>query len=202
MELTNPTDQLSAAWAISIGRSLYEQGMRPDNFNFELFSTTLKAALGNAPLPMDPSTAGQILQGHMDRLANEKGEANLEEGRKFLENNAKEEGVQQTDSGLQYKVIKEGEGAKPAATDKVTTHYHGTYITGDVFDSSYQRGQPATFGLNQVIPGWTEGLQLMSVGAKYRFFIPSKLAYGENGANGAIEPNATLIFDVELISIG
>ena len=201
MEITNYNDQLSAAWAISIGRSLHEQGMTADKFNYELFSITLKAAMSGAPLPMDPAEAGQVLQGHMARLADQKAEENAEEGKKFLEENAKKEGVVVTDSGLQYLVIRDGDGDKPSATSNVTTHYHGTYTTGEVFDSSYQRGQPASFALNQVIKGWTEGLQLMPVGAKYRFFIPSELAYGEAGAGGAIEPNAALIFDVELISI-
>lgn len=201
MDLNNETNRLSIAWAISIGRSLYDQGMRADNFNAELFTETLVAAMSNGELPIDPATAGQILQGHMEKLAYLKAESNLNEGKEFLAENAKKEGVVQLESGLQYQVIKEGDGAKPTATDKVTTHYQGTYISGEIFDSSYQRNQPATFGVNQVIAGWTEALQLMPVGSKWRLFIPSNLAYGENGANGAIEPNATLLFDVELISI-
>ncbi|MEM9992130.1 MAG: FKBP-type peptidyl-prolyl cis-trans isomerase, partial [Bacteroidota bacterium] len=106
-----------------------------------------------------------------------------------------------TDSGLQYKVLTEGKGAKPAATDEVSVHYHGTLIDGTVFDSSVQRGQPASFPLNRVIKGWTEGVQLMNVGSKYRFFIPSELAYGSQGAGAQIGPNSTLIFDVELLEI-
>lgn len=202
MELTNDTDRLSAAWGITMGRSLYDNGTRPDSFNFEVFSACLKAAMNNEELPMNPGEAGQLLQAEMDKLANAKGNDNLEEGRLFMEENAKKEGVKQTESGLQYVVLQEGEGEKPGPTSQVTTHYQGSYISGQVFDSSYQRGQPATFGLNQVIPGWTEGLQLMTAGSKYRFFVPTHLAYGEKGAGGAIEPNATLLFDVELISIG
>ena len=125
---------------------------------------------------------------------------NLTLGREFLEENAKKDSVKVTESGLQYKVIKEGNGAKPGPTDVVTVHYTGTLIDGKVFDSSVERGEPATFPLNQVIKGWTEGLQLMSEGSKYRLFIPSELAYGIDG-KGDILPNSTLIFDVELIKV-
>ena len=125
---------------------------------------------------------------------------NLTLGREFLEENAKNDSVVQTESGLQYMVLKEGTGAKPGPTDNVTVHYTGRLLDGTVFDSSVD-GEPATFPLNKVIPGWTEGLQLMSEGAKYRLFIPSELAYGENGAGDKILPNSTLIFDVELIKV-
>ena len=125
---------------------------------------------------------------------------NLTIGREFLEENAKNDSVVQTESGLQYMVLKEGTGAKPGPTDNVTVHYTGRLLDGTVFDSSVD-GEPATFPLNKVIPGWTEGLQLMSEGAKYRLFIPSELAYGENGAGDKILPNSTLIFDVELIKV-
>ncbi|WP_341502184.1 FKBP-type peptidyl-prolyl cis-trans isomerase [Gallaecimonas sp. GXIMD4217] len=134
-------------------------------------------------------------------------EANKVAGVKFLEENGKREGVVTTESGLQYEVLQEGEGAKPAATDRVQVHYEGTLIPaageekGKVFDSSYERGQPLTFPLNGVIRGWTEGVQLMSVGSKYRFFIPSELAYGERGAGSDIGPHSTLIFEVELLDI-
>ena len=122
-------------------------------------------------------------------------------GREFLEENAKNDSVTQTESGLQYMVLKEGTGAKPGPTDEVTVHYTGRLINGTVFDSSVERGEPATFPLDKVIPGWTEGLQLMSEGAKYRLFIPSELAYGSKGAGDQILPNSTLIFDVELIKV-
>ncbi|MEM7697499.1 MAG: FKBP-type peptidyl-prolyl cis-trans isomerase, partial [Verrucomicrobiota bacterium] len=121
---------------------------------------------------------------------------------RFLEDNAKKDGVTTTSSGLQYEVITEGDGAKPAATDTVTVHYHGTLIDGTVFDSSVERGQPTSFPLNRVISGWTEGLQLMPTGSKYRFTIPSDLAYGDRGAGTDIPPGATLVFEVELIKIG
>jgi len=129
------------------------------------------------------------------------GEKNKAEGEKFLAENAKKEGVKTTASGLQYEVLQEGKGATPKATDRVTVQYKGTLLDGTEFDSSYKRGQPATFPLNGVIPGWTEGVQLMKEGSKYRFFIPSNLAYGERGAGPAIGPNATLIFEVELLSV-
>jgi FKBP-type peptidyl-prolyl cis-trans isomerase FklB len=126
---------------------------------------------------------------------------NIAAGEAFLAENATKEGVQTTASGLQYKVITEGNGPKPTASNNVTVHYRGTLLDGTEFDSSYSRGEPATFGLSQVIPGWTEGVQLMSVGSKYELYIPSDLAYGERGAGGTIGPNSTLIFEVELISI-
>ena len=126
---------------------------------------------------------------------------NLTIGREFLAENAKNDSVKVTESGLQYMVLKEGNGAKPGPTDMVTVHYTGKLINGKVFDSSVERGEPATFPLNGVIAGWTEGLQLMSEGSKYRLFIPSELAYGEKGAGNDIMPNSTLIFDVELIKV-
>lgn len=128
-------------------------------------------------------------------------EKNLKEGLEFLANNKNEEGVVELPSGLQYSVIKEGDGDKPTAYNKVTCHYHGTLINGTIFDSSVQRGQPASFPLNMVISGWTEGLQLMSVGSKYRFYIPPQLAYGDRHVSAEIGPNSTLIFDVELLGI-
>ena len=129
------------------------------------------------------------------------GEKNKKEGEAFLAENKKKEGVKTLASGLQYKVIKEGTGKTPKATDKVSTHYQGTLIDGTEFDSSYKRGEPATFPVNGVIPGWTEALQLMKVGSKWQLFVPSKLAYGEKGAGPIIGPNAVLIFTVELLAI-
>jgi FKBP-type peptidyl-prolyl cis-trans isomerase len=129
------------------------------------------------------------------------GDKNLKEGDDFLTANGKKEGVKTLPSGLQYKVIKSGTGRSPKATDTVKVHYNGTLTDGTVFDSSVQRGEPATFPVNQVIPGWTEALQLMKEGDKWQLYIPSKLAYGEQGAGGKIGPNSALIFDVELLSI-
>lgn len=142
--------------------------------------------------------------GIADRLFNmksQKAAENLKAGQDFLAENKKKPGVTELPSGLQYEVITEAEGPKPTEFNKVTCHYHGTLIDGKVFDSSVKRGQPATFPLNMVIKGWTEGLQLMSVGSKYRFFIPPHLAYGERQMSAEIGPNSTLIFDVELLGI-
>ena len=129
------------------------------------------------------------------------GEANRIAGKTFLANNAKQEGINTTSSGLQYQILTEGAGERPVATDKITVHYQGSTLDGDIFDSSYNRGHPLTISLANVIPGWTEGMQLMRTGAKNRLFIPSELAYGSQGAGADIEPDATLIFDVELIRI-
>ena len=136
------------------------------------------------------------MQEHKSKMAS----ANKAKGDKFLAKNKKKKGVKVTSTGLEYKVLRKGKGKKPKATSKVTVNYKGTLLDGSTFDSSYDRGKPATFALNQVIPGWTEGLQLMSKGAKYEFFIPAKLAYGPAGRPG-IPPNSTLIFDVELIDV-
>jgi len=162
---------------------------------------------GNEPL-LEPSEAEAIRQQFMEQARQQQmqemqnmAQENLEEGMSFLEENRQKPEVRTTESGLQYMVLEEGEGPKPDATDQVTVHYRGTLIDGTEFDSSYNRGEPVTFPLDGVIPGWTEGLQLMSVGSKYRFFIPPQLAYGERGAGPLIGPNATLVFDVELISI-
>lgn len=135
------------------------------------------------------------------QLKNDKAATNLKAGQDFLAANKEKPGVTELPSGLQYKVITEGAGAKPTATQKVTCHYHGTLIDGTVFDSSVKRGQPATFPLNMVIKGWTEGLQLMGVGSKWRFFIPANLGYGDRQVSAQIGPNSTLVFEVELLSI-
>src|SRR5580765_9024996 len=135
-------------------------------------------------------------------MKNEKASANLKAGKDFLDANKKKPGITTLPSGLQYEVITEGTGIKPSASNKVTCHYHGTLIDGTVFDSSVKRGQPATFPLNMVIKGWTEGLQLMPLGSKWRFFIPPNLGYGDRQVSAQIGPNSTLIFDVELLSVG
>ncbi|HEV8505994.1 MAG TPA: FKBP-type peptidyl-prolyl cis-trans isomerase [Chitinophagaceae bacterium] len=135
------------------------------------------------------------------QMKNEKASANLKAGQEFLDANKQKQGVVSLPSGLQYEVITEGSGIKPLARNKVTCHYHGTLIDGTIFDSSVKRGQPATFPLNMVIKGWTEGLQLMGVGSKWRFFIPPQLAYGDRQTGAQIGPNSTLIFEVELLDV-
>ncbi|MCP5502051.1 MAG: FKBP-type peptidyl-prolyl cis-trans isomerase [Leptospiraceae bacterium] len=182
-----------------------EIGNYVKNMGIEVDIEAIKSGLSDGMLKeekkiFNPSDAQQIKQNYMQSAMTEKGKVNKAAGEKFLTENKGKEGVKVTPSGLQYKVIKEGSGAKPTATNTVKVHYVGTLIDGSEFDSSYKRGQPAVFPLNGVIPGWTEGLQLMTVGSKYKFFIPSHIAYGERGP-GKIGPNSTLIFDVELISI-
>ncbi len=146
------------------------------------------------------SFSAQMQEKQMEKQKKQ-GDENLKKGQAFLEKNKKNPGVKVTESGLQYQVIKEGNGPKPQATSTVKVHYHGTLIDGTVFDSSVERGEPISFPLNGVISGWTEGVQLMGVGSKFKFFIPANLAYGERGAGGAIGPNETLIFEVELLEI-
>jgi FKBP-type peptidyl-prolyl cis-trans isomerase len=147
------------------------------------------------------NTVAQNMQARQAAERAEAAEAATAKGEAFLKENGAREGVTTTESGLQYEVLAEGEGAKPAATDSVTVHYKGTLIDGTEFDSSYARGEPVSFPLANVIPGWTEGVQLMSPGAKYKFFIPAALAYGERGAGNRIGPNETLVFEVELLSV-
>jgi len=165
------------------------------------FMAGFKAALAGGTAKMSASQAQSVFQAAYQAAQEKKGERNLADGKAFLAANGKKKGVSTTASGLQYEVLAAGSGKKPAATDTVTVNYEGKLLDGTVFDSSYQRGQPASFPLSGVIKGWTEGLQLMPVGAKYRFYIPSELAYGAQGAGQDIGPNCVLTFDVELISI-
>lgn len=191
-------DKVSYALGMSIGRQL--QQMNAAEVNVDDFAQAIKDVFASKTSLTD-SEAQQAVQDFFQRKAKEQAGAAKAEGEAFLAENATKEGVVSLPSGLQYQVLREGDGRKPAATDQVECHYEGTLINGQVFDSSYQRGQTATFGLNQVIAGWTEGLQLMQEGAKYRFFIPYHLAYGERGAGQSIPPFATLIFDVELVKV-
>ena len=191
-------DKVSYALGMSIGRQL--QQMNAAEVNVDDFAQAIKDVFASKTSLTD-SEAQQAVQDFFQRKAEEQAGAAKAEGEAFLAENAKKEGVVSLPSGLQYQVLREGDGRKPAATDQVECHYEGTLINGQVFDSSYQRGQTATFGLNQVIAGWTEGLQLMQEGAKYRFFIPYHLVYGERGAGQSIPPFATLIFDVELVKV-
>lgn len=191
-------DKVSYALGMSIGHQL--QQMNATDLNIDDFAQAITDVF-NGDAKLSDAEAQAAVQDFFSRKAEEQAKAAKAEGENFLAENAKKEGVKTLPSGLQYKVLREGDGRKPSATDKVECHYEGTLINGEVFDSSYRRGETATFGLNQVIKGWTEGLQLMQEGAKYRFFIPYDLAYGERGAGQSIHPYAALIFDVELIKV-
>jgi len=206
LQLDNDNAKLSYAIGMDIGMSV-------KSLKADLDRTALLAAitdrLDGGNLKLSEEEAAKAKQAFFKkqaaaRAATQKaaGAKNKADGAKFLAENGKKKGVTTTKSGLQYEVIKSGDGAKPKATDKVTVHYRGTLIDGTEFDSSYKRGQPVTFPLNGVIKGWTEGVQLMSVGSTFKFVIPSELAYGPNGAGPKIGPDSVLAFDVELISIG
>ncbi len=191
-------DKVSYALGMSIGHQL--QQMNATELNVDDFAQAVKDVFAGKAALTD-SEAQTAVQAFFEKKAEEQAGEAKAQGANFLAENGKKEGVVTLPSGLQYQVLKEGNGKKPAATDQVECHYEGTLINGQMFDSSYQRGETATFGLNQVIAGWTEGLQLMQEGAKYRFFIPYTLGYGERGAGQSIPPFATLIFDVELIKV-
>ena len=199
----NDVDSMSYALAVNIASDLLRNMKTLPNgaYNTELFLSAFSAVLKGDTVLFTPEDSQEILQNYFtlaqEKMANEK----RAEGTKFLTENAKNPAVQTTASGMQYIVLRDAEGPKPKATDKVKVHYEGTLIDGTKFDSSYDRGESIDFPLNQVIQGWTEGIQLMSVGSKYKFFIPYELAYGEQGAGGVIPPYATLIFTVELLDI-
>ena len=199
-------DKLSYALGLGIGQQLSQMGA--SDISAEDFAQAIKDVLEGNELKVSHREAQTIVQDYFQKQEQklqaqraEAGKAHKEAGEKYLAENAKKEGVITLPSGLQYQVLKEGNGKKPTAKDTVQCHYEGFLIDGTVFDSSIQRGEPATFPLQQVIAGWTEGLQLMQEGAKYRFFIPYRLAYGEGGAGASIPPFAALIFDVELIQV-
>lgn len=191
-------DKVAYALGTSIGLQLQQMGA--NELDITDFSQGVKDALAGSPV-MERAEIEAVINEFFTRKSQEQAAKAKEEGARFLAENAKKEGVVTLPSGLQYQVLREGNGKKPKATDQVRCHYEGTLINGIVFDSSYKRGEPAVFGLNQVISGWTEGVQLMQEGAKYRFFIPYNLAYGERGAGQQIPPFAALIFDVELIEV-
>lgn len=192
-------DKLSYAWGIAMASQL--KGMGVDALHVEDFCDAVKAVFKNKELALTPQEAQTLIQEYLTELQAKATKLAKEAGEKFLAENGKKEGVRTTASGLQYVVEKEGTGKSPKADDQVTVHYTGRLLNGKVFDSSVSRGEPATFPLNRVIPGWTEGLQLMKEGGKTVFFIPSDLAYGANGAGPDIPPHSTLIFEVELIKV-
>lgn len=192
-------DKVSYALGLSIGNNFQNSGIK--SLQIEDFVQGLSDVLNEKQPAITYDEAKKVINDFFMRLHKEKLEINKKAGEEFLAINKGRAGVVTLPSGLQYQVLQQGNGEKPKATDKVKCHYHGTLINGTVFDSSVERGTPAVFGVNQVIPGWVEALQLMPVGSKWRLFIPSQLAYGENGAGEMIEPNSTLIFDVELLDI-
>lgn len=192
-------DKLSYAWGLAMGNQLKAMGVK--DLNAEDYCDAVKAVFEGKELAMQPDEAQKLINDYLMELEAKATAAAKAEGEQFLKDNKLNENVKETPSGLQYIVEKEGEGDRPTAESEVTVHYTGRLLNGTVFDSSVNRGEPATFPLAQVIKGWTEGVQLMKEGAKYRFFIPSDLAYGPHGVPNVIPPHATLIFDVELIKI-
>lgn len=203
-ELETEAQKLGYIIGMDIGTSLKQQGT---DLDLDTLVDAIKATYNDEPLALTPEEAASIREtfiaqrrAEAEQQRDSMASINAAEGDKFLLENRVKEGVQVTDTGLQYKVVVMGDGAKPAASDKVTVHYRGTLLNGEEFDSSYSRNQPTSFQLDQVIPGWTEGVALMPVGSKFMFYIPPGLAYGPNGG-GPIGPNATLIFEVELLSI-
>lgn len=198
-KLNNEIDSVSYSLGVNIGENIKTQFPDIDLKNFE---AAIKDVLDDNKKPsISGADAQKTIQEYFTKQQAKASESVVEEGKKFLAENSKKENVVTLESGLQYEVIKTGEGAKPTLNDQVTTHYHGTLIDGTVFDSSVERGEPASFPVSGVIKGWTEALQLMNVGSKWRLFVPYDLAYGERGAGPKIGPFTTLIFEVELISI-
>lgn len=192
-------DKISYALGLSIGNNFRASGIK--GLEIDDFIKGINDVFNEAKPAIAFDEAQRLLQAYFKDLQAEKFEMNKQVGEEFLRINKEKRGVVTLPSGLQYEVLKTGDGQKPGPNDKVRCHYHGTLIDGRVFDSSIERGQPAVFGVSQVIRGWTEALQLMNVGSKWRLFIPSDMAYGAHGAGEAIEPNMTLIFDVELLDI-
>ena len=192
-------EKISYALGLGIGQQL--KSMNIENFDIKEFARSIEDVMTGRDTDMTAREAQVMLSEYFQKKEKEQAEENIAKGKVYLEENGKREGVITTKSGLQYEVLTEGTGKNPKATDKVRCHYEGRLTDGSVFDSSYQRGEPADFGLNQVIAGWTEGVQLMKEGAKYRFHIPYLLGYGERGAGASIPPYATLVFDVELIKV-
>ena len=197
-ELKTTEDKLSYSLGMMIGERVIKSHQ---NLNYDALMSGIKTQHKGSKTSLTMEQATQILKNYRQKMTNQQSGPAKAIGEKYRVENAKRQEVKVTQSGLQYEVITPTEGAKPKATDTVTVHYQGTLINGTEFDSSYKRGQPASFPLNGVIRGWTEGLQFMSVGSKYRFVIPSELAYGDRGTGSSIGPGATLIFDVELLKI-
>lgn len=196
--LETDDDRFSYGLGMVIGERVLKQY---GDVDYDLLLQGIKAQHKDQETLISLEDAGEAINAQMEKTFAMESEANKMRGQEYLKTNAEKEGVKVTASGLQYLEITAGDGPKPTATDEVTVHYRGTLIDGTEFDSSYSRGSPASFPLNQVIPGWTEGVQLMSVGSKFQFVIPYELGYGERGAGGSIGPFETLVFEVELLEI-
>lgn len=192
-------DSLSYSLGVLVAQNLKQQGF--ENLDATSLVKGVEDVMKGDSLKIDINTASQTVQQYAQAQQSKKYEKNIAEGKQFLAENAKRPEVKTTSSGLQYEVLKEGNGPKPTANDQVTVHYTGKLIDGTVFDSSVERGEPATFGVTQVIPGWVEALQMMPEGSKWKLYIPADLAYGERGAGNVIGPYSTLIFEVELLKI-
>ena len=199
MKYTNEIDKVSYSLGLSIASNLISSGVK--TINAEAFNDAMSTVFAGKMPEIMPDEANNILQDYFDKLQQEQGKTAKDAGEKYLEENKKRESVVVLPSGLQYKILKEGNGPKPKASDTVKCHYEGRLINGQVFDSSIRRGEPAEFPVSGVIQGWVEALQLMPVGSKWQLYIPSELAYGAHGAGQSIGPNETLIFDVELLAI-
>lgn len=198
-QTTTKMDSVSYSLGVLVAQNLKQQGF--ENLDAHSFTQAMEAVLKGDSLKIDINTANQNVQQYMEKQQAKKYEGNISEGKQFLAENAKRPEVKTTASGLQYEVLTEGTGAKPTPNDQVTVHYTGKLIDGTVFDSSVERGEPATFGVTQVIQGWVEALQMMPEGSKWKLYIPYDLAYGERGAGQVIGPYATLVFEVELLKI-
>jgi FKBP-type peptidyl-prolyl cis-trans isomerase len=198
--LKTQLDSASYAFGASIANDLKNRGV--SNLNYTLVSKAMSDVFSGGNVIFSPEKCQEVIYGLLNLLEKKKFEGAIAEANKFLSDNKLKPGITTLPSGLQFEVLTPGTGAKPVATDEVSVNYRGTLTNGFEFDSSYTRGEPTSFVLNQVIPGWTEGLQQMPVGSKYRFFIPYSLAYGERGAGKDIPPYSTLIFEVELVKIG
>jgi FKBP-type peptidyl-prolyl cis-trans isomerase len=204
VKLETAVDSASYAIGVLVGANNKQQLANApggDEMNLETMAAAFRASSLGEETPITEEEANNIIRDFFQAQGQKEAQANLEKGNAFLEENKGREGVITTESGLQYEILKEGDGPKPAAEDQVKVNYHGTLIDGTVFDSSVERGEPVTFGVSQVIPGWTEALELMPVGSKWKLYIPANLGYGERGAGGDIGPNETLIFEVELLEI-
>jgi FKBP-type peptidyl-prolyl cis-trans isomerase len=204
VKLESNIDSVSYAIGVLVGSNNLKQleaAPGGETMNKEVMASAFRVSSVGEEAAMTEDQANELVRKFFEGAGEREAQKTLEEGNAFLEKNKAREGVTTTESGLQYEILTEGTGAKPAAEDQVRVHYHGTLIDGKVFDSSVDRGEPVVFGVGQVIPGWTEALQLMPVGSKWKIYLPSSIAYGERGAGGDIAPNSALIFEVELLEI-